>query len=1193
MEESVTKMSKRSTMGLVVGWALVLLMAGMSSLLTTPLRAQSFYGTLVGTVTDTSGAAVPGATVTVTNIGTNETHTMKSEATGNYNFVNMVPANYKLEIQAANFKHFVRSPIQVQVGATVRIDAALQVGATTETVEVTTQAPLLQTESGQMSSQVEGKTVQEMPLNGRNTMNLIALTAGVVPQGASMGTTAANQNSGNTQNQGWGNYQIGGGLAGQSAQYVDGVAINVLGNTIAYIPTQDTVQEFNVASNSVSADFGRFGGGVVNMTTKSGTNAFHGSVYEYLRNTSLNANAWFNKANQIATSAPNKPTKLNQNQYGISASGPVIRNKFFFMFSWESLKLRFAQASATDVPTTNFKKGYIPFMYSSGNLINVSDPTGNCNVVKDTTNSRWDLSGCTFNTASKQFLQYFPDSNTGSSTYYYRAVNVGNDSYQYNGRGDFNVSDKQRVFARYAYWNLKDISFNQFPEVTAYNLGNGATFNVTHVAVLGDTYTINPTTILDLRVSWIRNPYLTSKPVTNADLSKFFPSASFTSQEQVKLLPTFSLNNKRNFYSAWSRGPFGGSVNNNYQVSANLVKIVGSHSVKVGTELRIMNAENTGGPNGGSYQFNGLNGTNYTGDEWADFLLGYAAAGSISQASPTTAINHYMAYYVTDTWQYNKKLTLNLGLRWEFPGTIIEAHDKLLELMPNTVDPNTGVNGTLSLVSSALYPSRAVVSLQKRLIAPRIGFAYRLSSNMAIRGGYGITYVPPDIFAGAIGPGQSSINSSSTTLANSSQSLSPAAIPNGFVYMTNPFPNGLTMPSGRTNPSFMTARLFTQAISGGTQTSLYPYMQQWNLSISRQMKGDWMVDVGYAGSKGTHMAAQSGAMNALSPAYWGDGVSLATANLNTDNAQKLYITTPNGLYTSPNKVTLGQSRRPYPYYTNFSMANPYWGATTYHSLQIKAEKRFKSGGMVMGSYTWSKMIGNTDSQGGSYLEPKAETTTNASGYGTVQNPANHAGERSILSFNVPNRIIISYVMPLPIGKGQKYLSSVNGALSRVVSGWAVNGIVNLQTGFPLGVTEQASNNLTGSFGYGTLRPDYIAGCAKTVTGSTRARRTQWFNTACFQAPGTAAGKVGWALGNESRVDGTIKSEGVDNWDFSILKSTDLFERTRLEFRAEFFNLFNRTQFSPPYTFRGNVYFGQVRSQANQPRLAQFSLRVSF
>jgi hypothetical protein len=947
------------------------------------------------------------------------------------------------------------------------------------------------------------------------------------------------------------------------------------------VPTQDAVQEFNVASNSISADFGRFEGGVVNLTTKTGANAWHGSAYEYLRNTDLNANNWFNKQNQVQTGAANKPPVWLQNQFGVSASGPIKKDKAFFMFTWEDLKIRMAMPSPTYVPTTAMLAPtyHLPYLYDNNkNLIQVKDPLGNCNPVNDVAGQYWDMSGCAslFPASTQQFLKYWPATNTGTSTYYYRSVGVGNNGSQYNARIDYNLSKNQQIFGRYTYWSGSDIPFNEFPTAQL-NDGNGATIYKTHMVVVGDTYTITPSTILDVRASWFRAPNNTEKPVTNANEALWFPGASFTSQEKADLLPQFNLNNQRNFFNAWSRGPYGWSFSSVGQISANLTKIIGRHTLKVGTELRLMVDESMGNDSSGNFDYS----ADYTGDEWADFLLGYSNDGNISVANSTTAVNRYQAYYVQDNWHATQKLTLNLGLRYELPGAEEEKHDKATVLLPNAVDTTTGITGTLALVNSSLYGNRTLMSPPKNEFAPRLGFAYRFGNDFVTRGGYGLVYIAPNSGGG---PGSSPIASAGTAFNN----VGPATP------LTNPFPNGLTPPYGRTNPSFMTTQLWNQTISGAVPTDPYGYMQQWNFSLSHQMKGDWMVDVGYAGSKGTHLPAQSSGLDQLDRKYWAQA---AASN------PIVPLTTPLGGYS--HNVTWAQSKQPYPYYQNVSDATANWGSTTWHSLQVTTQKRFHSGGLLMASYTWAKMLGDTDTAMG-YLEPKASVNVHGGGVAAIQDFTNPRGEHSLLSYNVPQRLVASYVMPLPFGKEKKYFNSLNGAFDSLVSGWALNGITTFQTGFALFLQTAQGNNLASNghgnnYGAGILRPDYnpsANGCngKKTMPGSTRARMGEWFNVACFQDPGLNTPMYGWALGNEPRVDGALHSEGIDNWDLSIVKSTRITDRTSFEFRGEFFNIANRVQFGPPYTSEGPVAqtnFGQIGAQVNNPRQVQFSGRFSF
>src|SRR5262245_43416719 len=339
-----------------------------------PLQAQTFYGSVVGNVADSNGAVVPNARILLINLGTSERRALETDADGNFKFVNLVPGNYRVELEKAGFKRLTREPVVVEVQSAVRLDLTLQIGDVTQVVEVTAQTPLIQPETTSLGQIVDSRKVQEMPLNGRNVLNLVSLVPGVVPQGQSM------QNPTGTNIFAWGNYQIGGGAANQSATFLDGGPVNVsYVNLTTLVPTQDAVQEFKVQTNNLSAEFGRFTGGVINLTSKSGTSAFHGSVYEFLRNKVLNANTFFN--NRTGTERP----AFTQNQFGANIGGPVklpkigVSDKLFFFFGYEGFRQRQGQSFLFSVPTQEFRNGdFSNLRDAQGNLIKIFDPLTTC-----------------------------------------------------------------------------------------------------------------------------------------------------------------------------------------------------------------------------------------------------------------------------------------------------------------------------------------------------------------------------------------------------------------------------------------------------------------------------------------------------------------------------------------------------------------------------------------------------------------------------------------------------------------------------------------------------------------------------------------------------------------------------------------------------------------------------------------------
>ena len=1178
------------------------------------LQAQTFYGSVVGTVTDPTGAIVSGATVKITNLGTNETKSEKTNNSGEFSFASLVPANYKLEVAAAGFKSFVRNPVDVAVDSTTRVNAAMQVGASYETVEVNTNAPLLQTETGSLGDEIGTKQIEEMPLNGRNTMNLMELVPGVVPQGNTQTGVAMNQGTG-TGSVAWGNYQIGGGMPSQSSIFIDGSPTMIMQkNSAALVPTADTIQEFQVQTSGVSPEFGRFGGGIVSMTTKSGSNKFHGTAYEYIRNRDVNANTFFNKRAGVPRG------EWTQNQYGGTIGGPIWKNKAFFFFAYEKVDIRITATSATNVPTAGMVNGQqIPEIWAGGTLKNnnVTDPTGKCNITHTPGTAAapgfWTITnlyqGACGDPTAKLFATFYPTTpkNATAQFNWNSPYSQGDDGYQMSGRVDYDVTHNQRFFARFTLWPLNDESPNIVGVVNpAYNTIGDVSHNHTNNIVTGYTITLNPTTLIDIRADYLRQ-YGDSVPpgYGNVDESKFgTPFAALAPSETYHNIPGFtfggnSVHNLFNFtYSGVNKMYY-----NNYHLSGSVTKILGKHSLKFGAEARLMNCEDIGSANSGIFTYTAdidtPNGSG--GDEWAAFLMGQFDTSSISSAKATTTYNWYTGYYAADTWQVNKKLTANLGLRLETPGSYAEAGNNAYVLLPNAQDPLTGLKGTLALVNSPLYSSKNVLASVNPQWGPRVGFAYRLTDKTVVRGGYSLSYLPRDTQTGVFGA-QMSINSTTSgntnlsgTVPNYLMGVNPFAYPNN-----NPTnPEGMAVAQGKNNTTFMFQNLQNgTAIRGAYPYEPSPHAQQINVSLGQQFKGDTVLDIGLAHALGTHLPTiGSGGINTqvglnqLPDQYDAMGTALSAPLTGANKLVYDGVTLPGSLQTA------GQALRPYPYYKDVLNSAPYYGTSSYNALELKVQKRFHATGQIGAAYTWSKFITDTDS----FL-----ASQDSGGEGVYQDYTNPKAERSLYSSNVPHRLVINYIFNLPFGQGQRFGANTNPIVSRVISGWSMSGITTFQSGVPLHLTT-SGNNLSKTFGAGTIRPNYAAGCTKgnsisayqaSLATSTSPASGKWFNTSCFSLPNTP-GLAGpgtsssYGFGNESRVDGGLSAAGVDNFDFTLAKATTIHEQIGLKFSVEVFNLFNRVQFAPPNTQTDNANFGLVATQANNPRLLQGALRLNF
>jgi len=1146
----------------------VLLLIAALTVWAMPSPAQTFFGSIVGNVTDASGAAVPGAAVTLTNTGTSEKRTGETDSRGAYQFVNLVPGVYRVDVEKTGFQRLSRPDVQVQVQSAVRIDAALQIGEVSQTLEVTGQAALLQTETTALSQVVEGRTVQDMPLNGRNVLNLVELVPGVVPQGSSSGNPMGNQSKGGTTNpNGWGNYQIGGGMANQSGTYMDGAPMNVsYVNSVILVPTQDAIAEFRVATNNVSAEFGRFAGGIVNLTTKSGTNQFHGGLYEYLRNRSLNANDFFSNRSGIARPA------FNQNQYGANGGGPLIKDKTFFFFSWEDFKYRQGLPTVTTVPTAAMKTGD----FSGAGIPLVYDP------LSTTQTSPGVYTRTPF--AGKLIPAARIDSSANVMKNYWGAPNApgivnnwvgngraGGDQYQINARGDQSVSDKQRLFARYTRW-----IGNTIPNDLFQTKATGITaYYTTDQAVLGDTYSLSPSTVADVRASFTRFRFGFTPVSQGADLTQFGPAyAKLQSQMSFTNYPGNAVTGMQSFSQAVTVR----NVNNVYSLSENVTRIVGSHTLKVGAEQRLIEW-NYGQTNNAAGTFNfdnritAQNPLSPTGSGYpfASFMLGYPYSGLATEIALSSARMWYHGLYATDTWQATRKLTFNYGVRWDFPGSFWEKHDSNLVFLPGAPDPISAkvgmtLKGQPALTNSDAYPDRKVHPAIYKLFAPRLGLAYRVNDKMVLRTGYGLAYLPNDV-AFLDSPWAASVNSAATNMvASLDGGLTPSAT------LSNPFPSGLIPPVGH-SASFLSA-LEGSTPSAPVPDSPHPYAQQWNLNLEREFAGGLMIEVGYGGSKGTHLPISiSAQMNQIGDQYDSMGAALLTQVKNP-----FYGILPASIgQLAAATVAQGQLLRPYPQFLGVTNASYNVGASTYHSLQTKVQKRFHSGGSLLASYTWAKLMSNSDTLT-SWLE--------SSSAGAVQNWNNLRAEKSLASYDVPSRLIVSYVYDLPFGKGKSFLKNAAGPVDKIVSGWGVNGVATFQSGFPLTLTAQATT-ISSTFGGGTPRPNVVAGCSKSPGGTAQSKLNGWFNTSCYSQPGQ------FTFGNEGRTDPNLRSSGINNWNFAATKGTAITERVNLQFRAEFFNLTNRVQFNAAGGALGTPTFGVVTASRNLPRQIQFGLRASF
>jgi len=1183
----------------------LLLVLVLGGLLRGTLHAQSAEALITGRITDSDKNVIADATITVINGGTGIHYRGLTNQTGTYYISDLPPGRYRIEVEKLGFKAVIQSGVVLHVQDALEVNFEMMVGSASESVTVEGEASPVDTESSVVGTVVEQRKANELPLNGRNVFNLIVLAPSVIPQGSSTGTPVG------VNPFGWGNYQVNGSFGNQSAEYLDGQPLNIgYINLPVLIPTQDSIQEFKVQTSNLGAEWGRFAGGVVNLTTKGGTSAFHGEVYEYLRNRVFNANNYF-------LNAAGKPRPAwVQNQFGAEVGGPLPlpykhgRNRTFWFTSWEGFRLRTGEPFTATVPTAEERVGD----FSAINTTIMDPCAGSVNSVGACPGSAAAPSMFKGNVipadrispTSKALLSLWPLANdpgvvtpSGTINNFNTVARTGGNQNQVVARVDQDLTAQQRLLVRFSYWNVLDFPIDPLQDGLCAD--RCAEKYSTHAAAVGYNYSLSPASIFDFHASLSRFTYNRFPKNAGFDLTSIGWPASYnaTVPAIMRTPPTPCVANFADNIMCSQGQSFIQDRDSQFHLAPSLTLMRGRHRFHFGIQYQA-GYENYAQTNvaSGAFDFCADGQPCFTGFPFADFLLGYADNFSnfenhfFAQAvvpAFTSGKQTYRAIYLNDVWHIKDRLTLSLGLRYELQGPWSERFNRLSYFVPDAPSylnqflpaGSPTVKGDVNLVARG---TRNNVPLQRDNFAPRIGFAYGLTPTTIIRSGYGIFWVP-NYVSFALNPINDMINATSTTYTGTVDGTHP------YNSISLPFPDGISAPPGRSLGTQGTQQFLTQVVQAITEVdrSHYSgsYVQQWNLSIERQIPGGFLLSAAYVGSKGTHLQQYSQQVNQISNELLAQAADQFAAG--GRSAVTLLQSVPNPFFVNGQALALGapttivgQLLRPYPQYTSVELAGQGSFDSTYHSLQVTARRRFAGAGSLLVAYTNSKLISNTDTLT-SWLE---------TGVGSLQDNNNLRNERSLSSQDVPQRLVISYVLDLPFGQGRKFLSNVNGGVNYLVGGWGIDGVTTFQRGFPLIFRNGQANDAT-LFGAGS-RPNIVPGCHNSVSSTGTARLNAWFNTTCFVAP------ADFTFGNSPRVDPTLRADGVNNFDVAAFKNLllDREGRANLEFRVEVFNLFNRTQFAPPSTkccSSNNANFGVVTSTApgTNPRLVQFALKVLF
>ena len=1085
-------------------------------------NAQQGRGTILGTVTDSSGAAIAGAKVSIVNVDTNNITNAETNNDGFYTSPAVNVGNYQVTAEHAGFKKAVRNGIVLQIDQQAEINIRLDVGAISESVEVTGSAPLVNTENGSIGQVVENRNVEELPLNGRNAFALILLApdvhsnAGPIQSGfADRGTSLSD-------------WSINGGPNSVNNMLVDGmVASNSYYPDLNADLAVDAVQEFKVQSGSMSAEYGFTLGGVINVATKAGTNNFHGTAYEFVRNNV------FDSRNAFA--AAELPFRYNQ--YGLALGGPVIlpklyngRNKTFFFGNWEQYNYINHSQSITSVPIASWRNGDFSNLYTAtGALIPIYDP--NTTVVNPNGSGyiRTQFPGNVIPTSrldpvAQKINAFYPAPNLAPSNQFTQANNylssvaLNSTMQQYTTRVDHRFSDADTFFARYTFFvNYTDNgTASPWPDPAV--RARYDHFN-TRNSAFAETHVFSPTIVNDFRVGTARQYF----PFQAASYNEGYPAKlGFPANVPNTVFPLIS-----DGYTAFSTGVVGlrGALTWDFNDTVTIVK--GAHTIKVGMEYRLMYGNNyqTANPSG-TFNFSTALTDNPqspsgNGSTYADFILGAVSSASVGTYIGESERGYSLTGFVQDDYRVTSRLKLNLGLRYDYQQPPYERNCGTTNFNPYQKDP-LGLLGRLNFACQDY--GKTFLSPQYKNFAPRIGFAYDLrgDGHTILRGGYAI-FSPQVMNLLYFG--------NTTGFAATTTSYNPPGANTNFpaFQLSQGFPTPPIQPLGK---ALGPDAFLGQSVSYDQGQQKVPMSQQWNVSVQRQLPGSWVIDLAYSGNHVTNEVAGNYNLDQLNPTY----LSLGTALQNPVPNPYAGIV-PGSLGGAT--ITKQQSLLPYPYYTNIMVRNPHLGDSIYHAGMLTAQKRFNKGLTFLASYTKSKLISD------SIAAPINFGNVVQTGVTTYQNGLfDRSLERAVDPTNVPQRLTISFVYELPVGKG-KMINVQNNILNTIVGGWQAQGIMTLQTGLPIVITG-ASNNLA-------TRPNSTGQSAKLSNPT----QYEWFNTAAFVNP------PNYTYGNIGRTLPDVSNPGFFNIDFSMIKNLRLSEKFSLQLRGEAFNLDNHTNLGMP------------------------------
>lgn len=1141
----------------------LLLYLGLMVVVAVVANGQAAKSELVGQVRDQNGALVGQAKLSLLNVATAQ-RIASTTSDGNYTITNLTPGLYNITVEANGFKQLRHEGVQLVTGERVRLDLVLELGAVTEVVTVKQDASLLRTESGSLGQVIGNRRIVDIPLNGRNFLSLVSLSAGVAqPPPTTAGPSLP---------------RINGGRPRTNEYLFDGISVlQPEPGQVAFFPVVEAIQEFKVEVNSPPAEFGRFNGGVVNLTTKSGTNDFHGAAFEFLRNEKLNARNLFAPAT-IAN--PRKPV-FRRNQFGGVFGGPIIKGKTFFFGDYQGTRQLIGRVRISTVPTLaqragNFSSslGALLYLQSNGTIsttvtassVMVTDTNGNSiqarvgQIFRPSDHRVYannQIPTDTFDSVAASLLQRYPSpTSSGAANNFTRIGNESDDQDQFDARLDHRFSERNQIFARVSY--SKDLTAPVTP------LPDGSGNITTGVTGLTDTraqsfagnynHVFNARTLNELRIGYTRRSI--DREATSLDSP---PSQSIgipgipTNGAFKNTLPTFTVAGLQQL------GPSANTASNFRTDVTQIFDAVshqhGRHSLKAGIDFRWERLDIIQPPSPtGNFTFStlftnsqalptiGSALSSFTGNALASYLLGQVQTFSIDvQQKVLRPRAHDQEYFFQDDFKATSRLTINAGIRYtlNFPSTDADNQSAVFNLQTQQLD-YFGQNGN----------STSARQLHKLDFGPRLGIAYRLKDRTVVRAGYGVIWIE---MAGITTPFTApQFPFIQTVSERTLDNITPA-----FVLSAGPS----VAPAGLTPDAGLGQGVFTVDRDLGSG-----YAQQWNFAVQHQLMKNMVVEVAYAGSKITHVGIPDVNINQLSVAQLSMGNALLTRVPNPFFGQ-----IPRSSSLGDPTIPLAQLLKPFPRFTDVAFYRNNVGNTNYNALQAKLEQRFSHGISFLVSYTQSKLIDEASSVF------DASILTGPIANFPVADSFNRKLERDVSNGDMPRVFVTSFTYELPFGKGKRFASS--GVVGKIFGGLELTGVGTMQSGLPLAVTQVT--NFNAFAGFGTQRPNIVA---NPNLPSSEQTATRFFDTAAF----TIAPQ--FTLGSASR--NPVRGPHYRNLDTALIKRVLFGEGRSFEFRAEVFNLTNTPPLGAPNTVVGSAGFGSITS-AGDPRVIQFGAKLNF